>query len=183
MRHNLHQLPALVRLLHAHGVHELQVQRLANEADMAGAPAALIPIHRHNALAELRPADRPLAEAVFARARRTAERLGLRLQLPRLDAAPRPAGMPARQRCDWPWDQTYITGAGEVLPCCMVGTADRARFGNVIGADGRVADAAVAAVWHGDAARAFRTQLLAAAAGQGAAPAVCQGCALYHGRF
>lgn len=176
MRCNLHHLPALVRLLHAHGVHELQVQRLANEADVNGAPAAVIPIQLHNALAELRPADLPLAEAVFHRARRTADALGLRLQLPRLTPPPRPAGMPGRQRCDWPWQQTYITGAGQMLPCCMVATADRASFGSVFAADGSVGD--LRAAWHSAAAQDFRRALAG-----GAPPAVCRGCALYHGRF
>jgi hypothetical protein len=149
---------------------------LANEAELQGVPAAVIPIQQHNALAELRPADVPLAEAVFARARRTAEALGLQLHLPRLSPAPRDAAMPGRQRCDWPWQQTYITAAGQMLPCCMVGTADRASFGSVFDDAGTPDD--LGAVWHGTAAQDFRQALA-----QGPAPAVCGGCALYHGRF
>jgi len=218
MRPNLHELPALVQLLHDHGVHALLVQRLSSDLTQPDLPARYIPIRRYVDDAELRPADLPRAEEVFAEARQLAHRLGFQLFLPRLQpahtgqaAATRAAavadpqgGDPAsasRPRCSWPWDQLYLTAAGELLPCCMVATADRASFGKVFGggagaairtpapeapaAAGIAPDPAGAAAatgllarWHGDAAQAFRADLR-----HGTAPAVCRSCALYHGTF
>lgn len=77
----------------------------------------------------------------------------------------------ARTRCDWPFDKAYITAAGDLLPCCMVGTPDRASFGNAL-RDG------LQVVWHGKAARDWREGLL-----RGAPGPLCEGCALYRGLF
>jgi len=135
MRGNLDELPALVRLLHAHRVPELLVQRLSSDLRQPELPARYIPIREYVDDAQLGPADLPHASQVFDEARRLAEDLGLRLHLPRLVPAPVQAA-PRRPRCRWPWDQLYVTAAGEMLPCCMVATADRASFGNVFaGAD------------------------------------------------
>jgi MoaA/NifB/PqqE/SkfB family radical SAM enzyme len=172
MRANLHELPALVELLHLHGVHELLVQRLSSDLVQPDLPQRYIPIRRYVDDAELRPADLARAEAVFDEARRLARAFGTTLHLPRLQPRGIAAPVPA-PRCRWPWDQLYLTAAGELLPCCMVATADRASFGNVFDAPG-----GVSARWHGDAARAFRAAL---AADEPAAP--CRSCALYRGTF
>lgn len=174
MRGNAHELPALVELLHRSGVDELLVQRLSNDLREDGLPARYIPIRRYVDEAELGPADLPAVHALFEAARERAAALGVTLHLPRLDAAPaRAVGAP---RCGWPWEQLYVTAAGELLPCCMVATADRASFGNVFSGEGE--DAGLAARWHGDAAREFRSRLLA-----DRPHAVCRSCALYHGTF
>lgn len=169
MRGNLHELPALVRLLHEHGVHELLVQRLAHDLDDGA--ARYIPIRRYVDDAQLQPADLDEAARVFDEARREARTLGLQLHLPRLQPQAQPAP------CRWPWEQMYVTAAGEMLPCCMVGTADRARFGRVFGDDAAV-PADPQRPWEGEAAQRFRTQLAGSSP-----PAVCRGCALYEGRF
>jgi len=165
MRANLHELPALVRLAHAHRVPELLVQRLSSDLGQPDLPARYIPIKQYVDGAQLQQPDLDKARAVFDDARALAHTLGLTLHLPRL-AAPPQGG-----RCDWPWTQLYITAAGELLPCCMVATADRASFGNVF-------DEGLPARWHSEAARSFR----AALAGP-TPPAVCRSCALYHGTF
>ncbi|MBI5333418.1 MAG: radical SAM protein [Burkholderiales bacterium] len=112
---------------------------------------------------------------------------------------------PAGPRCTWPWDQLYLTAAGELLPCCMVATADRASFGKVfaqaagqgasppaaaqaaspLAAPGAASSPAAAQAstglldrWHGSTAQAFRQAL-----GTDQPPAVCRSCALYHGTF
>lgn len=173
MRGNLHELPALVELLHAHGVHELLVQRLSNDLGDAALPRRYIPIRDYVDAAELRRDDLPRAHAVFTVARERAQALGLALHLPRLDERDGAPGT-ARPRCTWPWDRLYVTAAGELLPCCMVATADRARFGNVFDA-GAVR---LNEVWRAAPARAFR----AALAGD-TPPSVCRSCALYRGQF
>src|SRR2546423_3788180 len=129
MRSNLDELPALLRLLHAHRVPELLVQRLSSDLGQPDLPARYIPIRQYVDDAQLGPADLAHAATVFAEARALAGELGISLHLPRLaqPAAP-PAAAP---RCRRPWAQLYVTAAGELLPCCMVATADRATFGNV----------------------------------------------------
>ena len=191
MRSNLAELPALVRLLAEHGVFELLVQRLANELD--DRTPRYIPIRRYIDGAELQAADAPQAARVFDEARAEAARLGLQLHLPRLsprgpgdgdgdgdgngngngEEAPPAAG----PRCGWPWQQLYLTAAGHMLPCCMVGTADRASFGRVFG-DDPAQPANPLPAWHGAVAQGFRHGLT-----EGPPPAVCRGCALYNGRF
>jgi MoaA/NifB/PqqE/SkfB family radical SAM enzyme len=173
MRSNLDELPELLRLLHAHRVPELLVQRLSSDMEQPDLPARYIPIRAYVNDAELRPADLPHAEAVFAQARELAAGFGMRLHLPRLSGRSAP---PAEgPRCRWPWDQLYVTAAGELLPCCMVATADRASFGRVFDEGG---EGGLIERWHGDAARAFRRAL-----DGGEAPHVCRSCALYNGTF
>lgn len=173
MRGNLDELPELVRLLHAHRVGELLVQRLSSDMEQPDLPARYIPIRAYVNDAELRPEDLPHAESVFAQARALAAQFGMQLHLPRLSG--RSAPPDSGPRCRWPWDQLYITAAGELLPCCMVATADRASFGRVFDGD---SPHGLIDRWHGDAARDFRRAL-----DGGEAPHVCKSCALYDGRF
>lgn len=168
MRANLHELPALVRLLHERGVHELLVQRLSSDLEHPGLPARYVPIREVVRAEELAPPDLAAASAVFDRARILAGELGFLLHLPRLAPLPAPAQTGG---CRWPSEQLYLTAAGEMLPCCMVATADRASFGPV-------GDGTLAAVWRGDAAHDFRAALASSRP-----PAVCRSCALYEGRF
>lgn len=176
MRSNIDELPALVGLLHDHGVDELLVQRLSSDLEQRDLAPGYIPIRDYVRDAELHPGDLAHAEGVFERARSLAAALGVRLHLPRLaeaqpEATPRDESVP---RCRWPWEQLYVTAAGELLPCCMVATADRASFGNVF--DPR--SPGLAARWHGDDANAFRSALAS-----DSPPDVCRGCALYRGTF
>lgn len=171
MRDNLRELPALVRLLHAHGVRELLVQRLSSDLAQPGLPGRYIPIRDYVSRAELQAADLDEAEGVFADARRLADALGLRLHLPKLRGTSGTGG-----RCDWPSTQLYVTAAGELLPCCMVATADRASFGNVF--DGDNDGRGLASRWQGEPAQSFRRAL----AGD-RPPSVCRSCALYRGTF
>lgn len=178
MRSNLHELPALVRLLHSHRVHELLVQRLSSDLQQPDLPARYITIRSYVNDAQLQLEDMPRAEAVFQEARQLARTLGMRLHLPRLAVheASVPSSASQKPRCGWPWEQLYVTAAGELLPCCMVATADRATFGNVFSAD--PAQPKLLQRWHGEAARSFREALASEDP-----PAVCRSCALYHGTF
>jgi MoaA/NifB/PqqE/SkfB family radical SAM enzyme len=171
MRDNLHELPALVRLLDDHGVHELLVQRLSSDLAQPGLPARYIPIRSYVSSAELQPSDLDEAARVFDQARREAQARGVVLHLPRLVESDSSGG-----RCNWPSTQLYLTAAGDLLPCCMVATADRASFGNVFD----VADPlrGLQDRWRGPAAAAFRQAL----AGEHP-PSVCRSCALYRGTF
>jgi radical SAM protein with 4Fe4S-binding SPASM domain len=172
MRSNLDELPALLRLLHAHRVDELLVQRLSSDLGQPDLPVRYIPIRRYTEDAQLHDADLAHADSVFEQTRALADTLGMRLHLPRLVPEPGAAERPA-PRCRWPWDQLYVTAAGELLPCCMVATADRASFGNVFDNE-----QGLQARWSGAAAQAFREGLAS-----GTPPPVCRSCALYHGMF
>ncbi len=176
MHANLHELPALLRLLHVHRVRELLVQRLSSDLSQPQLPARYIPIREFVSHAELRPADLARAAQVFAEARALATTLGMTLHLPRLDARPGSSADRA-PGCTWPWEQLYVTAAGEMLPCCMVATADRASFGKVFD-DEDAGAPRLSERWHGEGARAFR-----AALASGQPPSVCRSCALYHGTF
>jgi MoaA/NifB/PqqE/SkfB family radical SAM enzyme len=196
MRSNLHELPALVQLAHAHRVPAILVQRLSSDLAQPDLPRRYIPIRDYVAQAQLADGDLDDARRVFAQAAGQAQRLGVRLHLPRLapperaapasaathPPSPADAAGPSR-RCDWPWTQLYLTAAGELLPCCMVATADRARWGNVFtpasaSASASGAPGGLLAQWHGAAAQAFRGALDSAQP-----PAVCRSCALYRGTF
>ncbi len=187
MRANLDELPALVRLLHAHRVPELLVQRLSSDLEQPSLAPGYIPIRDYVRDGQLRPGDLAHAQAMFDEARELAASLGIRLHLPRLtprdEGAARNEESPAENaaaaddvlpRCRWPWEQLYVTAAGELLPCCMVATADRATFGNVF--DGE-ADG-LRRRWHSPEANAFRHALAS-----DSPPDVCRGCALYRGTF
>jgi MoaA/NifB/PqqE/SkfB family radical SAM enzyme len=169
MRQNMHEVPALVRLAAEHGVDGVLVQRLAHPLDEPTLPSRYIPVRSYIDSAQLTRADEARAAELFSTARALASKLGVDLNLPRLRGDARPAD--AGGRCTWPWDGVYLTARGEMLPCCMVGTPDRANFGSV-------ADAPVASVWNGPEAQAFR----AALAGP-TPPRICSSCALYHGEF
>lgn len=172
MRRNLEELPELVRLLKTCGVHELLVQRLSNDMQQPALPTRYIPIRSYVESEELAPSDMPRAEQVFDEARRLASELSVRLHLPRLQ--PAPAKPQTGPRCTWPWDQLYVTAAGELLPCCMVATADRASFGNVFDTPAN----GLAERWRSPAAQDFRQALAS-----DEPPGVCRSCALYRGTF
>jgi MoaA/NifB/PqqE/SkfB family radical SAM enzyme len=171
MRHNAHELPALLRLLHAHGVPELLVQRLSSDLQQPELPARYIPIRSYVNQHEIPEAELPGLEALFEQSRALANELGMVLHLPRL--RPRTQRSSSGPRCDWPWQQLYITAAGQMLPCCMAASADRASFGDVFASPGGLRER-----WHGEEAVQLRAAL---AADQ--PPSLCRSCALYRGMF
>ena len=168
MRENVADLPALVQLAADEGVPAVFVQQLCHDFDEASLPAEYKPMRLFIDRERLVDRDAAQTEQVFARSRELATRLGVDLRLPRRagDAAPRTI-----PRCDWPWRGAYVSYRGDAMPCCMVGTPDRANFGNVV-------EHGVEAVWTNAAYGRFREQLAT-----DHAPAVCRSCALYRGTF
>ncbi|MFG2054447.1 radical SAM/SPASM domain-containing protein [Micromonospora sp. NPDC048930] len=170
MRDTVDELPALVRLLGRIGVDELHVQNLSHsfsDADPAGRYAEIRAFTADQALWTGVDADR--AAEAFQRAAAEADRLGVRLRLPR--TATPPAAPGDRPGCSWPWEAAYITSTGVVQPCCMVMGDDRVRLGTV-------AERSFPEIWYGAEYRAFRRRL----AGD-TPPEVCQGCSLYRRTF
>jgi radical SAM protein with 4Fe4S-binding SPASM domain len=163
MRHNVDELPALVDLAADHGVDTVLVQRLAHRLDEPSLPGRYVPIRSFLGSAEL---DEPLRERArrrFLQARERAAARAVTLHLPRLEST-------GTRSCTWPWDGLYLTARGEMMPCCMVGTPDRAQFGRV--------ESSIEAVWRGPRARRFRASLASTEP-----PSVCRGCAFYKGEF
>ncbi|MCW3844037.1 radical SAM protein [Micromonospora yasonensis] len=170
MRDTVDELPELVRLLGRVGVDELHVQNLSHsfsDADPAGRYAEIRAFTADQALWTGVDAER--AAGAFAHAATEADRLGVRLRLPR--TATPPAGPGEGPGCSWPWDATYITSTGVVQPCCMVMGDDRVRLGTV-------GERSFPEIWYGEEYRAFRRRL----AGD-TPPEVCQGCSLYRRTF
>ncbi|MGW5670044.1 radical SAM/SPASM domain-containing protein [Micromonospora sp. NPDC003776] len=170
MRDTVDELPELVRLLGRIGVDELHVQNLSHsfsDADPAGRYAQIREFTADQALWTGVDAER--AAGAFARAAAEADRLGVRLRLPRTAAPqPGPAGGPG---CSWPWDASYITSTGVVQPCCMVMGDDRVRLGTV-------GERSFPEIWYGEEYREFRRRLTG-----DTPPQVCQGCSLYRRTF
>jgi radical SAM protein with 4Fe4S-binding SPASM domain len=70
-----------------------------------------------------------------------------------------------------PWRGAYISYQGQAMPCCMVATPDRIKFGDM-------AEEGVAKVWNNAAYEAFRNRLASEQP-----PEVCRSCAVYNGTF
>jgi MoaA/NifB/PqqE/SkfB family radical SAM enzyme len=172
MRENLADLPALVRLAAAEGVRDVFVQHLCHDFEEQSLPGEYMPMRSyiHDQVLEGVPAA--AIEAAYGEARAAAAAGGVTLRLPRLGAAGARAA-PARgePRCDWPWRGAYVSYRGDAMPCCMVGTPDRASFGNMLEQD-------VATVWHNTAYRTFRMRLASPSP-----PPICRSCSLYRGTF
>ncbi|HEY9199344.1 MAG TPA: radical SAM protein [Gammaproteobacteria bacterium] len=170
MRQNLDELPELVRLTHELGADALSVQHLCHDFAESALPEQYRPMRDFVDGESLLAEDAGRIRTVFAAARRRAQDLGVPLRLPGLDR-PRPAVPRSAPRCDWPWRGPYISYRGEVMPCCMVGTPDRACVGHT-------ALESFGAVWEGAAYDVFRDGLL-----NDRPPEVCSSCAIYNGTF
>lgn len=171
MRHNLHDLPAIVRRAGEWDIPRVRVQNLSH--DFSDAPG-----DAYRAIADFvqdqAVVGRPAAEVepVLEEAREVARRLGVSLRLPRIEERlPQAQVNGVNVGCDWPWRSSYVTWDGTVQPCCMVMGSDRARLGSL-------KDASFAEVWEGEDYRRFREGLM-----NGKPHPVCRGCSAYRGTF
>lgn len=171
MRRNLAELPGLVRLAARWGVDRLFVQQLCHDFVEGNLPEAYRPMREFVATEALYQINPEEVEGTFAEARALAYMLGVDLRLPRARPRPHPHGLPGRERCDWPWNGAYVTYDGQMMPCCMISTPDRARMGSL--SEGHVVE-----IWNGPRYREFR-----AALDSPTPPEVCRACALYRGTF
>jgi radical SAM protein with 4Fe4S-binding SPASM domain len=167
MRDNVDELADLVGLSARWGIDTLHVQHLCHDFGESTLPARYAPMRAFVADQTLLDDESGRVERAFANARAAAERHGVALRLPGLQAVEHAPGTPGRSRCDWPWHGPYITYDGTAMPCCMVATPDRAALGNVA-RDG------VAAVWNGPAYQDFRRRL-----DSDEPPEICRSCSVY----
>jgi radical SAM protein with 4Fe4S-binding SPASM domain len=108
--------------------------------------------------------DRARTEAVYAAARRAAERGGIAITLPtpyvEEDAAGAAPTDVVTFRCNLPWTHAYVSPDGDVVPCCY--------YNRVMG---NVFTEPFAAIWNGTRYRSLRAEIAA-----GEYPAPCIGC-------
>jgi len=171
MRQNLHELPDLVRFAHHWEMERLWVQHLCHDFGEESLPTHYRPMREFVQDQTLLEEDNDRVASFFDEARGVADALGVDLRLPRTRPRPHPAGTPGRKRCNWPWDQAYVSYQGLAMPCCMVSTPDRANFGNML-------EAGAATVWNDPAFAAFRARL-----DSDDPPDLCRSCAVYNGTF
>lgn len=171
MRQNLEELPALVELAHRFTIPEVFVQHLAHAFTEESLPDQYRPMRAFVQEQTLLEEDPERVERCFEAAREVAERLRVRLRLPRTSVKVHPPGTPGPQRCSWPWSGAYIAYDGSAMPCCMVSTPDRANFGSM-------AALGVEQVWNGPEYEQFRLEL-----SSDDPPEICAACSIYHGTF
>jgi radical SAM protein with 4Fe4S-binding SPASM domain len=175
MRRNIAELPAMVQLAADWNLERLWVQNLSHSFSDTSPEGTYRQIRDFAAAEALWSGeDRQQAEALFAQARRLADRLGVPLRLPRLSAdhpgAPRRE--PGSPGCDWPWRSAYVTHEGRVQPCCMVMGSERAVLGDL-------RESGFPEVWSSPGYQSFRAGLLT----DDAPPEVCRGCSAFRGVF
>ncbi len=73
-------------------------------------------------------------------------------------------------RCQWPFNATWITAAGEVTPCCNLHDSRQIRFGNAF-------TEPLAAIWLNEAYGEFRKTYRAGGT------AACRSCPVHYGQF
>src|SRR5579859_2351220 len=167
MRENLAELPGVIDLAARIGVEEVYLQRMVfgfNGDSLARADESIYDREY-----------RRQAEAIIDEAERRAIAQGVRFRgagalSPRESIVDRrPRDEPWRE-CSRPLRLAYFTAQGTALPCCIAPFTDASyesiTLGNYL-RDG------VAAVWTGEAYRAFRERLYSSSP-----PAACQNCGL-----
>jgi len=167
MRQNLAELPDLVRLAAQLGIDSIFVQHLCHDFGEESLPAIYKPMRAFVEEQTLLTEDSERIERWFDEARQAAAELGVVLRLPN----PRLNSASGEKRCDWPWTGAYVSFDGLAMPCCMVGTPDRATLGNFV-------KTPFDEVWNGRPYQDFREALRT-----DQPPSVCQSCAVYHGMF
>lgn len=171
MRQNLHELPALVRLVHSLSIDLMFVQHLCHDFGESTLPAQYRSMRDFVQAQTLLGEDASYVSRYFTKAQEAARMLGMDLRLPRIQPRPHAADASGRQRCDWPWRGTYLSYKGQAMPCCMVATPDRINFGNM-------AEEGAARVWNNAAYERFRYRLASAQP-----PEICRSCSLYNQTF
>jgi radical SAM protein with 4Fe4S-binding SPASM domain len=167
MKQNLHELPLLVRFAREQGVHSVFVQHLCRDFTEPLLPEQYLPLRRFFAEQSLLSCDEETVARVFRRARETAREAGMELHLPKV----RPARQNEPEGCEWPWKGLYVSWRGEIMPCCMVSSADRMSFGTV-------ACDSIPALWNSGVYRDFRESI-----SRRIPPPVCHSCSMYWGMF
>lgn len=149
LKDNIHELPALVDLAADIGIPEVYFQRLVYNG--FGVAQQAQSLHGQ--------AEGPVRAIIReAMARGDARGVTLRasgattpLESLRLSEDPRPWS-----KCRRPWDSTYLTAHGKVLPCCIAPFAHKDFQGMILG---DLREQSLEEIWHGERYRQFRARL------------------------
>lgn len=181
MRRTLHQVNGLISLAGAYDADAVSVQYLVQDFSGDDTGARYGPLSTFVEREALGPEDADAVADSFAEARARADRAGLELRLPAVVseaasavsvAMERPhAAQAVRGCCDWPWDASYVTWRGDVVPCCVIATPERLTAGDVLRSD-------FPSLWNGDVYRSLREGLLS-----GDPHPPCAACSMYRGVF
>jgi MoaA/NifB/PqqE/SkfB family radical SAM enzyme len=171
MKQNLAELPDLVRVAKQYGAEEVFAQQLSHDFGDPAFHASFQPLNDYVKEQSLLYEDPQRIQHYFSQARALAKELGVVLRLPRPQPKPHPAGMPGRERCDWPWSSAYISFQGYAMPCCIASTPEVIQLGLLDGQN-------LEAVWNGAAYNQFREQLAS-----DTPPEICRSCSIYNGMF
>ena len=150
VQENVHELPALVDLAADIGIPEVYFQRLVYNG--LGVAQRAQSLHGQTG-----GRVRGIIEEASARAK--ARGIMLRasgattpLDSLRISDDPRPWS-----RCQRPWNSTYVTAHGKVLPCCIAPFAHSDFQGMILG---DLREESIEEIWHGERYRRFRQRLL-----------------------
>jgi radical SAM protein with 4Fe4S-binding SPASM domain len=165
MRENLHELPELVRLAARLGVPEVYIQRLVYFGEGLAVESQSLYARLTEAQERLIEASETLGASLgvrFNASGRAAPRVSL-------GAAVGLGGDRPWRSCRRPWELSYITAEGEVLPCCFVPFVTDAQWEEYV--LGNVNEQSLAEIWNGPRYREFRRRFLS-----DTPPEVCAGC-------
>ena len=149
LKQNIHELPALVDLAADLGIPEVYFQRLV----YYGVGVAQREQSLHG---ETEGAVRAIIEEAVARAAARGVALKASGATTPLDSL-RPSEEPRPwAKCQRPWNSTYVTANGKVLPCCIAPFAHHDFAGMILG---DLRTQSMEEIWRGEKYRQFRARL------------------------
>ncbi len=150
MRENIHELPALVDLAADIRIPEVYFQRLVfNGLGVARSEQSL-----HG---QTEGPVRAIIEEAMARAAARGIRFGASGATTPLESLTLSEDPHPWSKCQRPWNSTYVTAHGKVLPCCIAPFAHQEDFPGMILGD--VKQQSIEEIWNGEKYRQFRERL------------------------
>jgi pyrroloquinoline quinone biosynthesis protein E len=137
-RHNLHEIPVLVRLAKELGVDSINLQTaLTNWGKQE--------MDHYNETIRVSPQSEQV-DAVFREAKRIAGEIHIDLHIWREDYYTK------RNKCPWPWKRAFVAANGDVVPCCILADSDTIKMGNLF-------EQSFAEIWNSQPYRDFRHRI------------------------
>ena len=115
-KHNLEDLPNIVKLACDLGVNEVFVQNLQSWSKESFRKTVK---RKHSIFYE----EQKKKEESFEKVRRIANELGVKISLPQLNDK--------KYTCLWPWTSCWVSVEGFITPCCNCSDPRTKHFGNI----------------------------------------------------
>ena len=163
-------LPGRVRrAIETHNVEREQARRDVVLQELQGDVArARIAVEAARKIAANTPIELEAARTAIVPVAATARRVQVVLPFPETGPVADAGAQPGR--CQWPFNATWITAAGDVTPCCNLHDPRHIRFGDAFREP-------LASIWRGRAYADFRARYRADAV------AACRTCPVHYGQF